>query len=159
MYQSTEAHPGLSQAFKINPFARIVDVFELTFLTIFGQKYHQRCLKSSGYTFGLFQSRQLIKCFPIHELIKQFWRHQTCKLYQNRLAFVIVFGIHCNFFIVLFIQLKTYSSNVFFFFTRENVHAKKIGLEILLAQPRPIGIGRAICPALGKHVLLIDTRR
>ena len=37
MYQSAEAHPGLSQAFKNNFFARIVDVFKLTLLTIFAK--------------------------------------------------------------------------------------------------------------------------
>ena len=35
MYQSTEAHPGPNQSFKTNLFARIVDVFQLTLLTIF----------------------------------------------------------------------------------------------------------------------------
>ena len=32
MYQSAEAHPGLSEAFKINLFTRIVDVYKLTLL-------------------------------------------------------------------------------------------------------------------------------
>ena len=62
----------------------------------------------------------LIKCFPIHEKIKQFWCHQMCKLYQNitsRLMFMIVFGNDCNFFIVLPIPLKTCRYNDFFFFT------------------------------------------
>ena len=35
MYPSTEARPETSQASKINLFARIVRVFELTLLTIF----------------------------------------------------------------------------------------------------------------------------
>ena len=35
MYQYAEAHPELTQAFKINLFARLVDVFKLTLLTIF----------------------------------------------------------------------------------------------------------------------------
>ena len=35
MYQSAEAHPGPSQAFKINLYARIVDIFKLTLSTIF----------------------------------------------------------------------------------------------------------------------------
>ena len=35
MYQSARAHPGPSQASKINLFARIVDVFKLTLLAIF----------------------------------------------------------------------------------------------------------------------------
>ena len=33
MYQSGEAHPGLSQASNINVFARIVNDFELTLVT------------------------------------------------------------------------------------------------------------------------------
>ena len=35
MYPSTEARPGPSQASKINLFARIVNVFKVTSLTIF----------------------------------------------------------------------------------------------------------------------------
>ena len=35
MYQSAEARPEPSQAFKINLFARTVNVFKLTLLTIF----------------------------------------------------------------------------------------------------------------------------
>ena len=37
MYQSAEARPGPSQASKINLFARIVNFFKLTLLTIFGE--------------------------------------------------------------------------------------------------------------------------
>ena len=39
---------------------------------------------------------------------------------------MIAFGIHCRFFIVSPIQLKTCGSNVFLFFKRENVRARKI---------------------------------
>ena len=53
--------------------------------------------------------------FP-NPCIKQFWCHQICKLYQNRLLFVTVFETYCNFFTVLPIQLKTCRSNGFFFF-------------------------------------------
>ena len=62
---------------------------------------------------------------------------------------MIAFGIHCSFFIVLPFQIKTCSSNVFFF-TRENVLTRKIGpvSEVLRARLRPIGIGCAICPDL-----------
>ena len=60
---------------------------------------------------------------------------------------MIVFGIHCNFFIVLPIQPKTCSSNVFFFFTRENVLAGKLEASQRLDLSE-IGIGRAICPGL-----------
>ena len=35
MHQSAEAHPGLSQEFKINLSSRIVDAFRLTLLTNF----------------------------------------------------------------------------------------------------------------------------
>ena len=37
MYQYTEAHPGPSQAPKVNSFARIVNVFKLMLLTTFVQ--------------------------------------------------------------------------------------------------------------------------
>ena len=51
-----------------------------------------------------------------------------CELYQNRLVYMIAFGIDCNLFIVLPIPLKTCRSNDFFFFTRQNMRAKKMGL-------------------------------
>ena len=35
MYQSPEAHPGPSQAFKVNLYARIVDIIKLMLITIF----------------------------------------------------------------------------------------------------------------------------
>ena len=52
---------------------------------------------------------------------------------------MIAFGIHCRFFIVSPIQLKTCGSNVFLFFKRENVRARKIDRvsEVLRAWPRP----------------------
>ena len=61
-----------------------------------------------------------------------------------------VFGIHCNFFIVLSIRLKAGRSNSFLFFTRQTVSARKIGCvsEVLRARARSIDIGRAICPDL-----------
>ena len=40
---------------------------------------------------------------------------------------MIVFRIHCNFFIVLPIRLKTYRSNVFLFFIRQIGRAQKLG--------------------------------
>ena len=49
---------------------------------------------------------------------KQFWLYQIYKYYQNissTVVFAIVFGIHCNFFIVL---LKIYKCNAFVFFTK-----------------------------------------
>ena len=68
--------------------------------------------------------------FPNPWVYKAVWRHQICEFYQNvtgRLVFMIVFGIHCNFFILLPIWLKTYRSNVFLFFTRQNMRARKVG--------------------------------
>ena len=69
-----------------------------------------------------------INCFPIHEWTKQFWRHQICKHYQNitgRLVFMIMFGIHCNVFIVLPIRLKTCRTNGFLFFNKaKRAHPK-----------------------------------
>ena len=61
---------------------------------------------------------------------------------------MIVFGIDCNFFIVLSIRLKNCRSNVFF--TRQNVYAGQIARvsEVLRARARPMGIGRAICSGL-----------
>ena len=63
---------------------------------------------------------------------------------------MIVFGIHCNFLIVLPTQLKTCRSNGSFFFARQNVGAQKIGhlSEVLRDQARSIGIGFAILPGL-----------
>ena len=56
----------------------------------------------------------------------------------------------CNFFIVLPIRLKTCRFNGFFFFTCQDVRARKIvpSSEVLLAHVNPIRIGRAICPGL-----------
>ena len=57
---------------------------------------------------------------------------------------MILFGIHCNVFIVLFIRLKTYSYNGFLSLTRQNVRAQKNRA----ARLRPIGIRSVICPGL-----------
>ena len=46
---------------------------------------------------------------------------------------MIVFQIHCNFFIVLPIRLKTYRSNVFLFFIRQIGRARKTGPQFLQA--------------------------
>ena len=63
---------------------------------------------------------------------------------------MIVLGTHCNFFIVFPIRLKNCRSNGFFFFTRQNVRARKIGCvsDVFRALTRPIGIGYASCPDL-----------
>ena len=67
----------------------------------------------------------------------------------------------CTFFIAVFIRLKTYRSNGFFVFTKQNVRTWKIGhvSEVLRAQTRPIGIGRAICPDLKCRFQMSDTKR
>ena len=63
---------------------------------------------------------------------------------------MIVFGIHCNIFIVLLARLKTCRYNEFLFFTRQKERARFFGrvLEILHARVLPMGIGYAICPGL-----------
>ena len=71
---------------------------------------------------------------------------------------MIVFGIHCNFFIVLPIRLETCRSNIFLFFTRllpfkqtKNIRSTRLfgGVsEELRARAHPTGIGRTICPGL-----------
>ena len=92
---------------------------------------------------------QLIKCFQIHEKIKQFWLHQICKFYQNitsRLLFMIVFGIHCNFSIPLPVGLKARSIGFFVFYKAKCACPKN--RAFLRGFAHPIGIGRAICPEL-----------
>ena len=58
---------------------------------------------------------------------------------------MIVFRIHCNFSIVLPIPLKTCRSNVFLFFTKQNVRPQKTRRvsEVLRARTRPIDIVQA----------------
>ena len=68
-----------------------------------------------------------------------FWHHQMRKHYQNitgLLMFSIVFEIHYNYFNVLSFGRKFVDLLVFFFSTRQNVRARKIGRasEILHAQ-------------------------
>ena len=50
---------------------------------------------------------------------------------KNRLVVMMVFGIRCNFFVDLPIRLKTCRSNIFLFFTRQNVRARKNGQFLL----------------------------
>ena len=76
------------------------------------------------------------KCFSIHEQINQFWFYQICKHDQNitsRLVFTTVFGLHCNFFIVLTLQ-------IYWFCLITNVRAEKISRipEVLSTRARPI---------------------
>ena len=62
----------------------------------------------------------------------------------------IVFGIHCNLIIVFSIRLEICRWNEFFFFTKQNMRARKIRRvsEVLRAWARPIDIGCAICSGL-----------
>ena len=74
---------------------------------------------------------QAINCFSIHEKINQFWHHQICTHYQNitsTLVSTIVFGMYYNFFIVWSAWLEICRSIGVFFFTRQNVSARKIGM-------------------------------
>ena len=65
---------------------------------------------------------------------------------------MIVFEIRSNFFIVLAIRLKTRRSNGFFFFTRQNMHARKIGG---FAHPNaPNRVGRVIFQAWWRFIVL-----
>ena len=59
---------------------------------------------------------------------------QICKNYQNitsNLVFTIVFRIYCNFLIVVPFRFKTCRFNVFFF-TRQNICARKSGSAFCL---------------------------
>ena len=97
-----------------------------------------------------------VKCFPIHEKVKRFWRHQIYK-HQNitsGLVFTIVFRIHYSFFIALPIRLYICRSNDFFLFSLcyngQCVCSRKIGCvsETLCAQACPISTRRVIYPDL-----------
>ena len=63
---------------------------------------------------------------------------------------MIVFGIHCNFFIVLIIRLKTCRPNGLFFFTRQMCGPGKSGLSQRFYKPErgPSPNWRSICPGL-----------
>ena len=63
---------------------------------------------------------------------------------------MIVLGIHCNFFTVFSIRLKTCRPNGFLFFTRQNVRSGKIGRVSVVLRSRAhlIGIGRGVCLGL-----------
>ena len=52
---------------------------------------------------------------------------QTLLKYYKQMVFMIVLGIHCNFFIVLPTWLKTCRSNAFFFFTRQKMRTWFVG--------------------------------
>ena len=62
-------------------------------------------------------------------------------------AIMIVFGIHCNFFIDLPIRLKTCRSDVLFPFDKAKCKRPKNRVR-LRGFPRPIDMGHAIFPGL-----------
>ena len=70
---------------------------------------------------------------------------------------MIVFRIHCNFFIILSIRLRTCSSNGFLFFTRQIVRDRKIGhvSELLRAQTRAIGIGQFVQACASSIIVIV----
>ena len=70
---------------------------------------------------------------------------------------MIVFRIHCNFFIILSIRLRTCSSNGFLFFTRQIVRDRKIGRvsELLRAQTRAIGIGQFVQACASSIIVIV----
>ena len=63
-------------------------------------------------------------------------------------AIMRVFGIDCNFFIVLPIRLKTYRFNVFPLFTRRNLCVLKIGCVLEVHQHRARNFFRPDTPAI-----------
>ena len=54
MYQSAEAHPGPSQAAKINLFGEYSWRLHINVFNYYYQKYHSAYLKSSDYISDLF---------------------------------------------------------------------------------------------------------
>ena len=115
--------PGPSQTSKINIYMRTNNVFRLTLL-----KVHLTC----SYASNLLNAPQpMSRQSSLTSLI--------CKLYQNittTLVFMIVLGIHCNFFTVLPIRLKTCRSNGFFFYKAQFARPKNRARLKGLARPR-----------------------
>ena len=84
-----------------------------------------------------------------------------CKHYQNipsTPVFMIVFGIHCNFLIVLPIRLKTYRSNVLFFLQGKICAPKNQAHNLSRSGKRYIGIrgklkedSRFKCPTIANQ--------
>ena len=120
--------------------ARIVDIFKLTLLTIFVSITDVwralitplTCPNTSNWL-NVSQSMSSFDAIRYVNIIKTF-----------KLLLMIVLGIYGKFLIDLLICLKTCRSD--FFFSRQNVHARKT--EILYTWARPTGIRRAICPGL-----------
>ena len=137
MYPFPEAYPGHSRAAKINLFAKIVSVFKLRLLTIL--------VREELWLHLWPVLTQAINCFPIHEYIKQIWRHHICK-HQN-ITSTLVFT--CNSFIVfsfitfllhfILFDWKFVDLSIFCFYKTKRV--RKIGgISEVCICPRPVDI-------------------
>ena len=108
--------------FRLNFFARIVNVFKLTLLNFF-KRFHRRYLQ--GPITPLICSNAVNKLFINPWIDKSVW---ACKRYQSIsgvLVFMIVFGIHYNLLIALYI-INFFIFSFFFFFTRQNMLASEV---------------------------------
>ena len=79
-------------------------------------------------------------------VINLFWGHRIYKHYQNITSSLYsqnteAFGIRTNMFIILLIRLKFYWSNIFLFFTQQNMRLRKTrrASEILCVRVHPSG--------------------
>ena len=107
------------------------------------------------FLYGRDLPHERVKCLPIRERVKQFWRHHIYK-YQNiksALVFTIVFGIY--FFTAFPIRVLIFRSIDFFIFTKKTLRARRIGSvsKVLRTWAGPIGIGHAIfkCSRSNSH--------
>ena len=84
-------------------------------------------------SFDIIKYENIIKILQVHWCSRQY------------LEFTITFSLF---------YLFDWQIYYFFFFTRQNVRARKIGRasEVLCTRPSPIGIRRAICPGLVKDL-------
>ena len=82
-------------------------------------------------------------------------RYKNIKISQVHWCLRLYLGFTITFPLLYLFECKfVYLIIFFFFFTRQNLHARKIGRvsEDLRAQARLTGIGRAICPGLASTV-------
>ena len=111
----------------------------------FSEQINERVL----YDIDIHQDR--VKCYPVHEyIIVTTSDKSTSKCHKCA-------GVHDSIWSSLQLFHCFYLSDrkfvaliIFFFFTRQNLHSRKMGCvsEVLLARTRPIGIRRAIFPGL-----------
>ena len=94
------------------PFHSTVNGFELMFLIAFAKRS----------ILDVWTTPKLTKCFTILEYKYHSWHYQNI---TNILVFIIVFGIHRNFFIVLPIQLNICRSNILFPFLHVKMYVPK----------------------------------